>query len=35
MRKLIAYFKISKLGETGYVHRDAIVPPSQTELKHC
>ena len=34
MRKLIA-FKISKLGETGYVHRDAIVPPSQTELKHC
>ena len=29
------WFKISKLGDTGYVHRDAIVPPSQTELKHC
>lgn len=29
------WFKIRKGGETGYVHRDLIVPPSETELKHC
>jgi hypothetical protein len=29
------WFMISKGGERGYVHRDVIVPPSETDLKHC